>query len=184
MVMTWFIIILMVGGIFGVVFFGFGSGASPRVNDQGLEFTDRGSHWTTRINNIEVPFSYLPSQVSHIPLDALAANLLRGKLQIDVTSDFNNTFADQIALANFQMADTVVLLNVFTRTGFTSESGTTLPIITCKDASSAVPVIYYRTGNQTQIYVDGNCIIAEMISSSDAVQLKDRMVYGMTGILQ
>ena len=44
-------------------------------------------------------------------------------------------------------------------------------------------MLYFKEGNQTRIYTDGNCVIAEASQSFDMTRLKDRLLYGILGII-
>ena len=98
--------------------------------------------------------------------------------------DINDTFAEGIALAEYQMGITLSNFDVFTRNGFTNQTKYNAPIITCSDATNFVPVIYFAKGNATKIYMEGSCVIAQAGNHADVIRLKDRLVYGILGIIQ
>jgi len=72
--------------------------------------------------------------------------------------------------------------NIFVRVGFTSEQ-LNFPVITCDDASDFVPVVYFKGSNTTNVYVENSCIIAEASNPADIIRIKDRLVYGILGII-
>ena len=178
-----FIGIIMVLSVFGVVFFGYGGGVNS-VNEKGLKFVDNGNYWTTNVNGREALFTYLPSQVESIPISYDIINRFKNVIEIDVTSDFNDTFAEEIALAQFQIGVTLNNFNVFVRNGFTSENPSNFDIITCEDSTNLVPVIYFKSSNETKVYVENNCIIAEALSENDVLGVKDRLVYWVLGVIE
>ena len=57
------------------------------------------------------------------------------------------------------------------------------PIITCDNATEFIPVIYLKKGEETQIYTEGNCIIAEAAFEQAFIALKDKLMYTILGIL-
>jgi len=177
-------IIVMFGSVFTFIFFGFqtGRGSSGIVDYNGFEFINRGSYWSTIINGREALFTYLPTDLGFIFLDNDVINLLTNKVQIDVTSDFNDTLAEPIALAQFQMGSTLNNFNIFLRSGFTSQRQN-FPVITCDDATSFVPAIYFRGSNVTRVHLENNCIIAQAASPSEVIRIKDALVYSMFGII-
>jgi hypothetical protein len=181
--MVYFMAFIMVGSVFGIIFFGFSSGNASTLSYNDFEFVNRGSFWSTSIDGREALFTYFPSDVELIEVDAGAVERLRNKVQLDVTSDFNDTFAEGIALANYQMGITLNNFNIFIRNGFTKEQQN-FPVITCNQSTIYVPVILFRSGNETKILLENNCIVAQSAVHADAIRLKDRLVYGMLGIMQ
>jgi hypothetical protein len=82
------------------------------------------------------------------------------------------------------MAITLNNFNIFVRQGFTAENDYNFPVITCEDPTNFVPVIYFRSFNETKVYMEDNCIIAEALRQEDVERIKDRMVYGILGIIK
>ena len=181
-VIVYFIGITMVFSVFGVIFFGFGAGSGGSVKYNGLKFTDKGNFWSVNINGREALFTYLPDELSLINAENAAIEKLKNVVQIDTTSEFNDTLAESIALAQFQMGTTMFNFNIFVRNGFTAEQQN-FPVIACKDATQFVPVIYFKWSNATNVHMENNCIIAEAANAADMLRLKDRLVYGILGII-
>src|SRR5436189_228080 len=53
-----------------------------------------------------------------------------------------------------------------------------------KDAYQNVPVIYFKAANATQIITNGSCIIAQAATPADFIKTKDRILYGLLGVMQ
>ena len=174
--------VIMIGSVFGVVFFGFGTSGSGSIEYNDFEFVDRRDFWSTTVNDREAMFTYLPSDVKIVLIDDDVINRLKDKVQIDTTYDFNDTFAEPIALAQYQIGITLNNFNVFVRKGFTSEQQD-FPVITCGRSTNFVPVIYFKSSNETRVYLDDDCIMAEALNQDDIVRIKDRLVYGILGII-
>lgn len=181
-IIGYFIGIIMVFSAFGIIFFGFGAGSGGSVKYNGLKFTGKGNFWSVNANGREALFTYLPDEAASINVESSAVERLKNVVQIDTTSEFNDTLAEPIALAQFQMGTTLLNFNIFVRNGFTSEHQN-FPVITCKDATKFVPVIYFKWSNATNVHMENNCIIAEAANAADAIRLKDRLVYGILGII-
>ncbi len=176
--------ILMIGSIFGVVFFGFGSSASTTSMDyKDFKLTNKGNFWSTIVDGREALFTYFPEDVESVIVDGSIITRLKDKLEIDVTSDFNDTFAEQISLVGYNMGITLNNFNIFVRQGFTAENDYNYPVITCEDSTSFVPVIYFKNSNETKVYFEDDCIIAEASTQSDVERIKDRLVYGIFGVI-
>ena len=180
--MVYFVGIIMVSSVFGVVFFGFGSNTQS-MKYNGFKFVNRGDHFSVKLAGNYALFTYLPQDVEGIKTENNAIDRLKNVLQIDITSDFNDTLAQPIALAQYQMGITLNNFNIFLRNGFTDNNESDFPAITCNDATQFVPVSYFKGSNETKISLKNNCIIAEASDGRDIIKVKDRIMYGIFGIV-
>ena len=180
--MTYLIGFIMVGSVFGVIFFGFGAANAATAKYNGFKFVNKGNFWSTNVNGREALFTYFPADAEQVQTEDDAISRLKGAIEIDATSDFNDTLAEPIALAQFQMGTTLFNFNIFVRSGFTAQYQN-IPAITCNHATASVPVVYFKSSNETKIYTEGNCIVAEALNAADAIRAKDRMVYGLLGVI-
>jgi hypothetical protein len=159
------------------------SGGSGTSRYNGFKVASGGDFWTIKIDKKPVFFTYHPADAEAIAVEKSAIDLLHLKPQIDVTSDANSTLADSIALAEYQMATTMQNFGTYVRPGFTSDAGYDAPRINCSIATPFVPVIYFRESNQTTITVRDSCIIAEAQYAQDVIRIKDRLLYGIFGVI-
>ena len=178
-----FIVFIMVGTSVSFVFFGF-EPQNDVVKDNGIKFVRYPDRLEAKINGQYAAFSFLPGEVKSIPAVEDLSNRLQNKFEIDATYDFNSTYKEAIALAQHQMELTLATYNMYLRKGFTANTTFNLPVITCSDATSNVPVVYFRYGNATNIHLENNCIIAEASSNADFIKVKDRLLYGMLGVMK
>ena len=178
-----FIVFIMIGTSVSFVFFGF----EPQ-NDvekyEGIRFVKFSDRWEAKINGIKAAFSFLPTEVGNIFVKNDFASMLQGKLEIDVTYDLNNTYKESIALAQHQMGLTLGQYNIFVRKGFTTNNTFNMPVITCHDATSNVPVVYFRNGNLSNIHSENGCFIVEAATNADFIKAKDRILYGILGVIK
>ncbi|MBL7056274.1 hypothetical protein ISS07_05145 [Candidatus Woesearchaeota archaeon] len=185
--MVYFMAVLMVGSLFGIVFLGFSSGGDGglgTIEYKDFEFINRGDHWSLDINKVPALFTYLPTDLELILVEEGISSKLQNRIQVDVTSNFNSTLAESIALAHYQMTISFANFNIFSRAGFIEETETALPKVTCEDSTQAVPVIYFKEGNETKIYSEDTCIIAQASSHADIIRIKDRIMYSIFGVMQ
>ena len=178
-----FIVFIMIGTSVSFVFFGF-SPAAERVKYNGFSFVNNGNIWIAEINGREAAFSFLPKEIESINMPYDALQRLQNKFEIDVTYDLNSTYKESIALAHHQMGLTLATYNIFVRKGFTTNNTFNLPIITCDNATINVLVVYFRHGNATNININNNCIIAEASANADFIKIKDRLLYGILGVMK
>lgn len=178
-----FIIFVVMGTSFSFVFFGF-STVTEKVKYKGISFTNNNNVWIAKITGKYAAFSFLPGDVEGIFAfnDSLAR--LQNKLEIDSTYDLNSTFAQSIALAQHQLGLTLETYNIYLRKGFTTNNSFNLPVITCDDATATVPVVYFKYGNSSSIHLSDNCVIAEASTNTDFIKVKDRILYGMLGVIK
>ena len=178
-----FIVFIMIGTSVSFVFFGF-SPATERVKYNGFSFVNNGNIWIAKINGREAAFSFLPSEVESVSAFEDFSKRLQGKFEIDVTYDLNSTYKESIALAQHQMELTLSAYDVYVGKGFTANNTFNKPIIRCADATFNVPVVYFRQGNTTNIHDENNCIIAEASANADFIKVKDRLLYGILGVMK
>ena len=178
-----FIIFIMIGTSVSFVYFGFSPG-EDRVKYNGITFASNNHVWIAKINGQDAAFSFLPADVEKIIAMGDFSKMLQDKYEIDATSEVNSTFKESIALAEHQMGLTLEAYNIYLRKGFTTNTTFNLPIITCANSTSNVPVVYFRQGNTTNIINEDNCIIAQASTNADFIKVKDRLLYGILGVMK
>jgi hypothetical protein len=176
-----FLVIMMVGTSFSVIFYGFSSPAAKQKQN-GHTFVTNGQAWITKIDGKQAAFSYLPNDVANLKIEGNLPDL-KGRIEIDSTSNTSEVLNQSIALAQHQMGLTLYNYGIFVRNGFASNNTYSVPIITCNDATPEVPVIFFMSGNETKITVNGNCIIAYAADSAGIIQIKDRILYSALGVI-
>lgn len=181
--LIFFIVLIMIGTSFSFIFFGFAP-ASENAKYQGIKFTRFPDRWEAKINGKLAAFSFLPGEVEELAIMPNASNKLQNKFEIDVTSDINSSLKEAIALAQHQMGLTLWNYNIYVRKGFTENNSFNFPIINCSDATSNIPVVYFRQSNATRIYAENNCIIAEASSAPEVIKVKDRILYEILGMMK
>ena len=179
-----FIVLIMVGTSFSVVvYYGFQS-QSQTAKYNGIKFSNIGNIWIANINGREAAFSFLPAELTDIKTSGDIFGMFEGKFEIDSTSEVNSTFKEPIALAEHQMGLTLEKYDIYLRKGFTSNNTFNLPVIACNNTMQNVPVIYFKFSNSTNINANGNCVIAEASTATDFIRAKDRLLYGILGLMK
>ena len=182
--MVYFIAFIMISSVFGVLFYGFSSSGKRELDYEDFKFINRGNFWVSNINGVAALFTYFPADVENIKADAKAIDRLKNVAEIDTSSNFNDTFAEQIALAEYQMGITLNNFNIFTRAGFTAQNKYKANIITCTNSTKFVPVIFFKSSNETKITLENDCVIAEAAKKEDVIKIKDRLAYGIFDIIK
>lgn len=174
-----FISFIMVSSVIGFLY----GGERDQFKYKDLKFTRTQNQWSTIINDRQLTFDYFPTDVEQINISSDIITILLNKPEIDTTSQVNDTFSEEIALAQYNMGLTLNNLNVYIRRGFTQNNTFNLPMITCENATMAVPIIYFKQSNETKITIEDNCIIAEARNNIDILRIKDRLLYSMLGMI-
>lgn len=178
-----FIVVIMSMSIIGFLIGGGGGGEQKlEYNDQ--TFTRRGNEWVTLVNNRQLVFDYFPEQVEDIKINPEIIAKLK-TLEIDITYDINDSFAETIALSQYMMQQNLgAVTNIYLRQGLTTSNDFNIPIITCDDATDSVPVLYFKQSNETKIYLEENCIMIEADSEAELLMIKDRLLYGYFEVIK
>jgi len=180
-IITIFLAAIMVFSIFGIMIEGFTSNSQKVFyGKQAFSMTDNG--WVTKIGSKNFIFSYLPEELKDINVSNEIKNIVSEKKEIDFTSEFNDTFKQQIAFIVFDSQQKLSEVNIYLRDGFTAETEYQKPIINCNNQSYSVPIIYLKSGDATAIKSEGNCITISATSTEDLVRFTEKIIYIILGI--
>ena len=177
-----FIILIMVGTSFGA-YLSFAPDSTQNVRYKNFVFGYNGKYWIAKINGQQAAFSYQPKDVEDIYVSPEIKDLLPNKLEIDTTSEYNSTAKQQIAYAQQNMGLTLTNYKVYLRQGFTENNPFKFPIINCSAATQAVPIIYFTLSNETKIFTEGKCVIAQSSKPGEVERVKDRILYSILGVI-
>ncbi len=179
--MTIFIVIIMVGSVIGYMF---GRGTEDSFKYNGYRFLKKGNKLVLKINKAEFEFDYLPSSVEDINISSEILDKFSNTIEIDSTYDNNSKWKEGIGIAQYDLEQGFNNLGIYLVKGLTTENDYGLPIIRCEDATTKVPVLYFKESNQTKVWIDDNCVIAEAKSEIDFIRIKDRLLYGLLGVMK
>ena len=179
-----FMAVIMVTSIIG---FMMGENQDQTRTYKGIKFYATNTGWQAKINGKTTEFLTLPEEVESINLSKDIINQLNATEMLQITFDPNTEYAQEKALAQYQLQKTLnEALNIYTITGLTQKPENTTysgSIITCQNATQYIPAIMLQYGEETQITEINNCIILQAQSNYDMYALKDRLVYGLLGLI-
>jgi hypothetical protein len=180
------LIFFMVSSVFGVLFFGFrgGQSASSTKKYGDFKFKVSQNQWQVTIDGENLLFRYHPEDIDYIPVTQDIKNILTSTRVIHMTSDPDSPLKGGIAASQYTLSQYLALKNIFTISGFTTPSDFNVPIITCNNATAAIPVLHYRQGNRSLISKQENCIFLEGNSDFDFSRLTERLIYMLYGVIQ
>ena len=170
-----FIAFIMVTSVIGFIWSG-----SPKVRYNGFSFEQTPEGYYTEVGGKRVDFYYLPSDVESISVPDGALAKLENTAQIDMTSSYNDTNNEAIALVMYEISR--ALDGLYVRQGFTEENPYEKPVITCNE-TGPVPVVHLMTSSENDISVKDNCITIEARDPRNFIIIKDRILYSLLGII-
>jgi hypothetical protein len=178
---TAFIVILMVGSVIGYMF---GRSSEESFKYNGHKFLVRGNKFGLKVNKADIEFDYFPSSVEDINVSSEILSKLLNKIEIDSTYDNNSKWKEGISVAQYDLEKYFNAIGAYFVKGLTAENDFGMPVIECDTTTNNVPVIYFKDSNQTKIWIENNCIIAEAKSETDFIRIKDRLIYGLLGVIE
>jgi len=182
--MSLFIVAIMVLSVLGFM-------AIRNSNDgysfvyQGILFEqDQQGGLIAEINGEEVVFRYTPQQLELMNFTDNIIPAVKNTRMIYITNDPDAKYISDLALLSFELSKELPqYFRIYTVNGLTAENDYDVPIVTCLNATQNVPVIYFKDANETRAFMNGNCIFFEAKTAYDFSYLKERLMYGMFGIL-
>jgi len=173
-----FIAFIMITSVIGYIF---GDSSQQTVRYKNLKFTLTSEGWKTKYEGKPYIFTYTPKDLEGVNISE-SINLA-DLLQIDVTYDYNSTFAENIAYSIFELSKIGYERGIYIRQGFTTNASEGFPVIKCENASQFVPIVYFKSSNVTQFKQEGNCILIESSDSNGFLPLSDKLAYRMLRIV-
>ncbi|MBN1156208.1 hypothetical protein JXA85_01200 [Candidatus Woesearchaeota archaeon] len=151
----------------------------------GYKFDILNNMLTTKVGNMKLTFFSDPRYVDNINISPEILPLLKNSRMIYFTYNDSDILKEDVALVHYTIAEPVwKSLNLYVVQALTDENEYNYPVITCANATSAVPVIYFIHSNATGFVLEGNCVIANAFSKSDVYVLTDRLLFGLYGIMK
>ena len=176
-----FIVVIMVTSVLGFVMTMSNETSTDR-SYKGIDFLADGNSWRFNHEGKSYEVEYLPEEIQHIKISLGIKDML-DKSVLYTTSDLNGKYKEQAALAQYQIQSNLGNIGMYSLTGATHENSYNIPVITCENATSSMPVIFFKEGNSTEVYSQGNCIIAQASYDQDLVRIADRIIYEKLGII-
>jgi hypothetical protein len=162
-----------------------------QLSYNGFDFQTSGYNgWLTDVDGKSARFTYHPSEIDNINISPDVINHLKNTKMVFLSFDPEDVSIQRIELARLELDQQLpAFFNIFPVTGVSNRTGTyaAFPEVDCRNATIFIPVLQFRTdpdGGRPSIESNGSCIILEAGSPDDIVILKDRLLYGMLGVIQ
>jgi hypothetical protein len=180
--MSIFIAFIMITSIFGVMFYGFSSpGETYRYDGKKFEATPEG--FELKFKGETYTFELLPQDVEDVPVDEEAIASIMNAPLVVLTSDPNSLYARDIAISSFNINTILTKQGQITGNAFT-QPGAQLPVITCDNASTASPVIYFIQASETAISYEAGCTLVQFNTGFNLQRASSRLAYALLNIIK
>ena len=153
----------------------------------GYRFIRQENSWVAQIDDKFIEFNSHPMDLEYIKLDDPIIDTLKNVKMVYITFDPDSKIVSNVEVARMELeGELFTYFRIYPTTGVTNNTGlySAFPVVTCQNATTLIPVLYFYEGNNTVIRQEGSCIIIEAMDSFDIPRLKDRLLYAMFGIMQ
>ncbi len=187
------LIIIMIVGLL-VLFFSIKYFYHPTPPEEsyvynGFKFTKVSSLWLTEVQVDNMIFRittrYSPNELEHITVEPGVYKKIVGSKKIYFT--LANNLSSVAVLGVTELGRIVGtrygLFNIPSQAALTGSNDQGTPVKTCKDAVNGTGVIWFKLGNNTLAYSDGNCVIIQGADEWGIVKTADRVTFGLLGIM-
>ena len=149
----------------------------------GIEFFNTATGIFAEIDGRVMQFTYFPDELENTDIADTTTRITERRL-IYVTSDVNSSMATLISGAEFDIAKILEDHHTtFTEIAFTGENSFSKSIISCNDASSLIPVMFFNFTNTTSSVVNNNnCITINFANENSLNRIRDKIIYELLGI--
>lgn len=175
-----FIAVIMVGSIADIML----NNNDTQLSYNGYKFLVSGNQIYTKIEGENYLFYYFPSDLEGLNMSDDTKDALRNMQMFYFTFDPENKYLSDIDSIRSDLASDLSKSGKFFSNAKTTDSlAYDIPVITCSNATAFVPVVYFKEGERTGFFKEGDCIIAESSSANGFLALKDKMLYVMLGVM-
>lgn len=172
------LVFLMLFGMMGIFTY---NNSSADYEYNGFEFTWDGRMYYTEIEGKEMSFYTLPPQLVDINVTPTFKNKIRSRgmyITFNPNQESNNLIFIDVVRNDLTKNIQSYVISTITEPSDTYD----LPIITCENATSTIPVIYINVGNETSVKQEGECLILNG-KQSDLLRIRDLIIYTFYGVI-
>ncbi len=159
-------------------------GGTVYYNGYNFKPLQNGNGYSFKVNDVELRSNFLPAEVSSIALDPEIVKLIKGTPMVRITSNFSSNYSDLIAYSAFELNNALKPLGLYVQVGFTESNTYNTEVISCGNATEFVPVLHFASADSPGIKLQDSCIVAASGDGPGFVKLKDRLIYGLYGVIQ
>ena len=153
----------------------------------GFKIKTDGNTLQAKINGEWINFEYTPSALDEMDISPEAMLTLKNSNMVYFTFDPEDKLIKEIELTRMVLGESLENdFNIYTPSGVTEQVDpySALPLIDCTNATSFIPVVYFKYLNETKITQEDNCIYVYSQSGFDFAALVERIKYGLYGVIE
>jgi len=178
-----FIAFIMIFSAFGVIFYGYTeSPTNLKYGDYDFKLSNEGFYLD--LEGKKYTFEHFPGDLDKINISESAIAQLKAVKMVYLTYNPNQSAVQEIAAVQYRMQNDLNAFGIYGALAFTAPTQYKVPVMTCSNATRFVPVIEFRESNMTRITEKQDCLILEASYPDDFSRMKDRILFGMLGIIK
>jgi len=150
------------------------------VRYNNIQFTQSDNFWTANVFGNKLYFYNSPENFGSINIsdDAINAIINSRMFYMVFDPDEEDAYLSAIDAVSSDFYNSFSSIPIFVQRATTSENKAyALPIADCKNATAYVPVIDFKSSNQTRVYLQGSCIIADSENALDILRIRDKLLF-------
>lgn len=188
MIMSLFICAIMILSVIGFVLVDYSSGEETKKTYNGYKFIRTQNGWKGNINGEKITFNYLPDQTEDINITPQAKTQLQTTPILAITYDPNSKWAQDYGALQYYLEQTLNSQTRYLLRAVTNNTKyPTIPQITCKNATSQLPVAVLTmntTQDKTQMNYANNCLTITATKTNEIYRATDRLIYIILGVMK
>jgi len=180
--MVVFIVVTMVASTIGYLWSG-DEGSAFVYNGHEFGLLQNGN-FIVEVDEKRYQFSYTPDAMEYISIPTETITKLKESPTIFFTSDPEDQYKQHIAILFLEL-ETLMKENYDTTliNSFTTDNAFGKQMITCDTLGESETALYIHKGEDTNITVSEGCIDISASRPEELLFLKERLVYGLLGII-
>lgn len=179
-----FIAGIMILSTLGVIL-DYQTGSNNKMEYNGYKFEQMYDGIQTKINGQKFILTYFPEQLEHINISTEAKQMLKNLQVFAITYDTESEYKESFAEQQYNLAEKLAIIDKYVIPGVANNTGVEqIPVITCRNATNAMPVILFKEGLTTNMTLKNSCLTINIGSMYEAPQVGDLLFYQITGVMQ
>ncbi|MDO8740557.1 MAG: hypothetical protein Q7J54_03195 [Candidatus Woesearchaeota archaeon] len=180
---TLFLAFIMVFSTFAVIFDRYTNVVKLKYN--GHSFSQNGNLFATKINGNNVYFDNFPKNVEDINLSSDIVSRISNTKMLYITYDISQDTRKIMGKTQYDLQNALWQnFKIYAAASLMNESSYNLPVVSCRNATASVPVMELSYSNETGASLEGNCIFVYSTNEAELIRLKDRLLFGLFGIIK
>lgn len=179
-VLGFFIVAIMIFSGIGLMWEGSGSQGGDY---NGHKITLYNNYYVVQENGRQYSFNFHPSEVEWIEIENMES--LRDAKMFYFVFNPSSEIIQDVEVVRLDVVQLMAQNNIYAVPAISEPSAmyTSYPVGSCFNATQFVPVIMFTEGNETKVTEGGNCFIFQARDRYDVPMLRDRLIYGLIGVI-